>query len=179
MIIAVFGLPGSGKSYFARSLADQLNACYISSDQVRKDLFPSPSYTEKEKERVYRELYNNMYDFLHRRQPLVMDATFYRKDLREQFNLEAESIGCQIAWIEIRADDKLVRERLSLPRANSDADYEVHTLIKGSFQPMIEPHLVLHSSNTNLDDMLVKALEYVSKYKPRNEVLLRTKNAIP
>jgi len=35
MIIIVFGLPGSGKSYFASKLAERINARYINSDVIR------------------------------------------------------------------------------------------------------------------------------------------------
>ena len=38
MLIAVMGLPGSGKSYFAHKLAGKLKAIYIGSDQVREKL---------------------------------------------------------------------------------------------------------------------------------------------
>ena len=170
MIIAVFGLPGSGKSYFAKALAERIDAYYVSSDAIRKKYYPVPSYSEEEKRKVYRQLYNIAYDYLHRRQPLVMDATFFKKDIRDQFNRAAESIECEIAWIEIRADDEVVRRRLSLPRKDSDADYAVHSMIKETFQDMREPHLVLESSDSNLEDMISAALKYLEKYKPRNEV---------
>jgi predicted kinase len=47
MTVIVFGLPGSGKSYFATRLAELLNASYISSDQLRMQLYAKRTYTEK------------------------------------------------------------------------------------------------------------------------------------
>ncbi|MEJ2004124.1 MAG: ATP-binding protein [Cyclobacteriaceae bacterium] len=170
MIIAVFGLPGSGKSYFARELAKRIDAHYESSDVIRKQLFSDPSYSDEEKKKVYQELCRIMYDYLHCRQPLVLDATFFKRDIRAQFRQASNSVGCTIAWIEIKASDQTVRNRLSTPRTNSDADYEVHTKIREVFQPMREPHLVLVSTDDNLDSMIGSALDYLERFKPRNEV---------
>jgi len=170
MIIAVFGLPGSGKSYFASALARRIGAHHVSSDAIRKALFPEPTYSDSEKEAVYRELYNTMYDFLHRRQPLVMDATFYKKHIRDQFNKEAASIGCEIAWIEIRAYDQTIRKRLATPREDSDADYDVHKLIRDTFDPMRKPHLILVSSDDNLEAMLSSAEFFIERFKPKRQL---------
>lgn len=54
----VTGLPGSGKSTIARRLHAKLNsrgvASYVlSTDELRKVITPSPSYSEDERERVY------------------------------------------------------------------------------------------------------------------------------
>ena len=46
--IAVSGLPGTGKSYFSRKLAERLPFLILESDALRKLLFPSPAYTAQE-----------------------------------------------------------------------------------------------------------------------------------
>lgn len=56
MVVLVMGLPGSGKSYLARRLAELIGATYISSDRVRRDLFPAARYTAEEKAGVYEEM---------------------------------------------------------------------------------------------------------------------------
>ncbi|MCA6074543.1 AAA family ATPase [Fulvivirga sedimenti] len=170
MIVAVFGLPGSGKSYFARKLAERLEGTYISSDSLRRELFNSPTYSHDEKLAVYRKMLAIMYDYLHRREPLVMDATFFTREIRDPFNHEAESIGCRIAWIEIRAEDTLIRTRLNVNRPESDADYPIHLLIKKNFQPMRREHLTLDSTNENLDEMIKRALKYLEDFKPATTV---------
>ncbi len=169
MIVAVFGLPGSGKSFFAKSLAKKLDAYLINSDGIRRELYPSPTYRKDEKLTVYRKMLAVMYDFLHRRQSLVMDATFYTREIREQFEREADAIGCKIAWIELRAEDTLSRKRLKEKREESDADYSIHLLIKSEFEPMKKEHLILHSTNENLDEMMQRALEYLENFKPVTE----------
>ncbi len=60
VIVIVFGLPGSGKSYFASRLAEMLKAEYINSDIVRKQLLTQKTYSEKEKLSVYDSMLEKM-----------------------------------------------------------------------------------------------------------------------
>ena len=76
MIVIVFGLPGSGKSFFARRFAAMIDAVYINSDRVRKKLVVSRTYVEKEKLAVYNEMFAQMKEVLKHNKNLVLDATF-------------------------------------------------------------------------------------------------------
>lgn len=74
MIIIVFGLPGSGKSYFASRLAKMINAGYVSSDKVRKELFKESVYSEQEKRAVYDKMLQQMEQAIQQKNNLVLDA---------------------------------------------------------------------------------------------------------
>ena len=50
--IIVSGLPGSGKSYLCRRLAERLELPVIESDALRRLLFPSPDHGRRESERL-------------------------------------------------------------------------------------------------------------------------------
>ena len=60
MVILVLGLPGSGKSYFAGRLAQKINAEYLNSDQIRKEMFQGRTYSDSEKAKVYEALLQKM-----------------------------------------------------------------------------------------------------------------------
>jgi predicted kinase len=47
-IICLYGFPGSGKSYVARNLADEIQLAHVSSDRIRSELFQSPRYDPQE-----------------------------------------------------------------------------------------------------------------------------------
>lgn len=159
MIIVVFGLPGSGKSYFAKQLAKRLNAVYISSDQVRKTRFANLNYTLAEKKLVYGKMILLGKKALSTGKMIIMDGTFYLKSLRKMITDEFENQ--RIHFIEVTASDSLIKERTSKKRAFSDADFRVHKKIKRVFQPMKTPHLTLTSTNDNLDEMLNKADDHI------------------
>lgn len=161
MVVIVFGLPGSGKSYFARRLAELINADYINSDVVRQELLNKKTYSEQEKLFVYNEMVNRMKARMKQNRNVIIDATFYKHDIRKLFTREAK-IKNEVAFIEVVADEAVISERLKTPRAESDADFEVYKKIKEQWQPLQQPHLVLQSTNDNIGEMLHKASDYLN-----------------
>lgn len=160
MIVIVFGLPGSGKSYFASRLAKIINAGYINSDRLRKEMFKDRTYSEQEKAAVYRTMLEKMKEAMNRNRDLVLDATFHKNETRKLFIQEAERKG-GIFFIEVKADENIIKERLKEERPYSEADFEVYNFIRQHYEPMNERHLIVESTNKNLDNMLQKAVDYL------------------
>ncbi|HEY8512254.1 MAG TPA: ATP-binding protein [Cyclobacteriaceae bacterium] len=154
-IVAVCGLPGSGKSYFAARLAERLKAVYFSSDKIRREMFSQRTYSDAEKRDVYREMIRRAQ--AHVDQSIVFDATFYRNDIRAMFN----DAFPNLIWMMVSADDDVIRERLAKPRTDSEADLRVHELIRSQWEPLEGEFLTLHSTSDNIDDMLDRAIQYL------------------
>jgi len=160
MVIIVFGLPGSGKSFFASELAKMINADYVNSDKVRKELFKKRDYSDQEKGMVYYAMLEQMKEAVKQKRNIVLDATFHKKAIREMF-VEAMKGISEIKFIEVCADENLIRERLKKPRQYSEADFEVYQIIKKQNEPLGEPHLILQSTDENIDYMLKRVSEYL------------------
>ncbi|HLI94041.1 MAG TPA: AAA family ATPase [Puia sp.] len=163
MIVIVLGLPGSGKSYFASRFSKLIHADYINSDRVRKSIFPARSYSEKEKASVYDEMFELMRQAIKQKKDLVLDATFYKNDIRRKFIDEA---GGDLVLIEVAAEEAIIKERLKQKREDSDADFEVYQLIKKRWEPLQGHRLILISFNNNIEEMLHEAMVYL---KLRND----------
>ena len=162
MIIAVFGLPGSGKSYFAERLSKEIGAEYVNSDRLRKAMFPKRTYSEAEKEAVYAAMLGKMQIAIKEKRDIVMDATFH-KDQRRKALLKELSGKENIYFIEMRADDEVIRQRLKKERIDSDADFSVYSLLLTEWEPMKEEHLLLHSTDDNIEQLLEDGLKYLRK----------------
>ena len=161
MIVIVFGLPGSGKTYFAKHVAEMLGAIYISSDKLRKELFATPSYSSQERMLVYDEMLRRTMQAAEHGKEVVLDATFYTNELREKF-IKAVQRTTHVFLIEVFADEDLIKERLANPREDSDADFEVYKMLKSKWETFGEDHhLVLQSNNTNITDMLERTADYL------------------
>jgi predicted kinase len=162
MVITVFGLPGSGKTYFAKRLALQLHADYINSDELRVSMFSNRTYTDAEKLVVYDAILQGMKRAVEKKKDVVLDATFYKKEVRQKFELAAKYLDAKMVYIEITADEEVISERLQKPRAFSEADYDVYLKVKAMAQPLNKDHLVLVSTNNNLSSMMEDALHYIN-----------------
>ena len=160
MIVMVFGLPGSGKSYFASRLAKMINAGYVNSDRLRKEMFKNRTYSAQEKAAVYHAMLEKMKEAVDQRKNLVLDATFHKNETRKPFLQEIKGKD-KIFFIEVWAAENIARERLKESRPYSEADFEVYKLIRQHWETLNEPHLMLESTNENIDNMLQKAAEYL------------------
>ncbi|MEO9021965.1 MAG: ATP-binding protein [Ginsengibacter sp.] len=165
IIVIVFGLPGSGKSYFAERLAKKIHATYINSDQSRMEMYKKRTYSETEKKAVYHAMLDKMNDAISQNKSVILDATFHKESTRNIFTKKAPG---KILFMEVWADDAIIRERLKKERVLSEADYKIHQLISQQWEPIEEEHLLLESTNDNVDIMLTTALKYLKNDKTGN-----------
>ncbi|MDX2247285.1 MAG: ATP-binding protein [Bacteroidia bacterium] len=156
--IIVFGLPGSGKSLFAEALATRLSATYLSSDQIRLSFSQENRYGESAKRAIYEAMKTRTMDARNKGETVVADATFFRQDLREYF---IRDLPGRVFFLEIYADESVIRSRLKTKRRFSEADFEVFQKIKSAFEPLKEPHLSLDSGSLTIEEMLREAESYL------------------
>jgi adenylylsulfate kinase len=84
----VTGVPGSGKSTLARAAAQQLRASdtavhVLELDEVRKFLTPAPTYSDAERDVVYRGLVYLARTLAEAGRPVIIDATAHRRAWRD------------------------------------------------------------------------------------------------
>jgi predicted kinase len=53
LIVLVCGLPGVGKTSVSKELAKLTRWTILSTDKIRKELFPNPTYSTEEKRLIY------------------------------------------------------------------------------------------------------------------------------
>ncbi len=166
-MILVCGLPGSGKTYFASRLAQSIDAIHLSSDTMRRASGKWEIYDEATKATIYDAMLFRASALVTDGKVVVLDATFYKKDIRDQFVRAAMRLGAKYALIEIRASEETIRQRITQPRKDSRADFDVYLKIRDAFEEITGDHLVLHSDDAGIDEMLVTAIEYLrSREKP-------------
>lgn len=164
-LLIVFGLPGSGKSFFAKRLASKFDAEYINSDQLRKELNLSGKYSLMDKSIVYKEMEKLAEGYIQSNRFVVVDATFHLQEFRDKFISLSKRLFCPFYMIEIVADDELIKKRVSMPRKDSEADYAVFQLLKKEFDSVDSPHLTIRSTGDNIDQMIDLACTYIMEKK--------------
>jgi len=125
-------------------------------------MFPGKkTYLLNEKVPVYNEMLRRMKEMLKENRNLVLDATFYKSDIRIKFINEAKP-NEKISFIEVRANESVISERLKKTRTVSEADFEVYNKIKIEWEPFNQVHLILQSTDDNIEEILHKAAFYLN-----------------
>jgi len=145
MLIIMAGLPGTGKSTVAKQLAKKINGVVLRSDVVRKELFARPTYSAKETDEVYVELFDRARSALP--SPVILDATFSERRHRKAAQKEALALKIPFTIVLTDAPESVVRERIAM-RANdpSDATFVNYLEKKAAFEPLEELHFRIDTS---------------------------------
>jgi predicted kinase len=146
MLVLIAGLPGTGKTTIARAFAALQGATHLNSDALRRQMGLMGHYSAAEKARVYDTLLARARTALLRGETVVVDSTFFQETIRHPFRTLAAECGAALHWVEIRADEATLRQRLQAPRPDSEADFGVYESIRDQFEPLQEPHLLLDST---------------------------------
>ena len=154
MLIFVTGLPGTGKTTFARALARSLKAVHLNTDIIRDLLNMRGMYDDASKMKVYEELLKKTDETLQYGHSVIVDGTFYKMEVRQPFIDVGVKYNKRIEWIEIKANEQIIAERVSQKRTYSEADYEVYLYIKSIYEPLQKAHLTLWSDQHDIEEMI-------------------------
>ncbi|MBI2860424.1 MAG: ATP-binding protein [Chloroflexi bacterium] len=165
--VVVSGLPGSGKSYFCRKLAERAPFLILESDVLRKALFPRPSYTPDENTRLFQGVHHLIEDLLKRSIPVILDATNLSEQHRERLYSIAERLDARLILVRVEAPQELVRERLTARTAGKDresrseAGWNVYQKMRPAVQKIRRRHYVVDTSRdiTPVIDKIVREIE--------------------
>ncbi len=145
-LVLVSGLPGTGKSTLARSLAEKAHFEVIRSDVIRKEIFTAESsepsgslYTSDRTQRIYDECLQRARRLLQAGKRVIIDATFQRDQDRQAFLQLAIDCGSRAIWLECTASAEITKQRIDARHGDaSDADWSVYQLVSSRWQPSSE-----------------------------------------
>jgi adenylylsulfate kinase len=124
--IWITGVPGSGKSVLARAAAETLRARGVPAkvlelDALRKTLTPAPTYSDNEREAVYRLLAFMAATLVEAGVPVIVDATAHRRQWRQL----ARELIPSFAEVQLECPLPLARER-EAARATGNAPRAIY-----------------------------------------------------
>lgn len=145
-LVIVSGLPGTGKSYISRQLAQRIPLAVVESDAMRKALVPAPRHTAEESARLFAAIHGLIDALLAENIPVLLDATTLLEAHREPLYEIAERRKAWVALVLTAAPSEVVRRRLdNRPRQahrddSSEADWNVYERMRYAQEPTSRPH---------------------------------------
>jgi predicted kinase len=111
LFIMLYGLPGSGKTFFARQLCDTLAAVHVYDDRIRAELFETPTHNKQENH-VVTSLMNYMSgEFLSAGVSVIYDTHVMRTSQRRALRNMATRAGAEtiLVWLQIDSESAFSR----------------------------------------------------------------------
>ncbi len=160
VIVVIVGLPGTGKSTLARSIArKRANFAHIASDKIRKSLLeplltqsgklPEEGYRGDVSDLVYQTLAETAILLSRLGRSVIVDATFHRRSRRNEFASRMHMAGLKVKWIVTTLSKDRVVARLSRRRPNrrsSDANVDVFEVVSKQWEDLCPPYLTVKTS---------------------------------
>lgn len=151
-LVALCGLPGAGKSHFARELVSRVPMTVLSSDRLRKALVGQPKYTAGESSRLFAACHRLIEELLREGRKVLFDATNLNERFREPLYDITDRLDVPLALVHLTAPNGVIRRRLT-GRANgdtdssfSDADWIIYCRLKPLEQPIARSHYAVDTS---------------------------------
>jgi predicted kinase len=176
-LILMHGVSGSGKTWHSQKLLEGLGAVRLRSDVERKRLFglaphessaavPGGIYTREAGERTLARLLELARGLLAAGFPVIVDATFLKRDWRDPFAALADELRVPWHIAAAEADPAVLRERVARRqregRDASEAGLDVLEAQLASLEPFADherPHVLRLNEDTELASHLQKTAQ--------------------
>ena len=174
--IWITGLPGSGKSVLARRAAAELSARgepvrVLELDEIRQTLTPSPTYSDAERDVVYRALACMASLLTEAGVPVIIDATAHRRAWRDAARAAIPRFG----EVQLVCPSEICREReRTRPPGHAPRGIYARAGRPGAtvpgvdvpYEPALAPELVIHTARQGVTEAAARIVALARELAP-------------
>jgi predicted kinase len=170
LLIYTIGLPGSGKTTFARQLAEKINAVHLYGDKIGFEHWGAPTFSAEETRMVYFEMDDMATENLSTGKSVVYDASSNSLASRSRLVELAAELDCVAIGLWIQVDETLARERSSEIRISEFAENYFRIIPEAVFDRAVDvfqpPHtneiVYTVSGSDSFEEQLKKLTELLA-----------------
>ncbi len=153
-----------GKTSISKELAKLTKWVVLSTDKIRKDLIPNPTYSTQEKRLIY-DVLVLIAKYLHESGTnCILDGTFNTKYSIEEIKKKLNLTSQQICIVECICPEDIVIARIKNRKNDySDADASIYRSMKATYQPIEEEHIVVDTSQQPPSINAAKIINHISR----------------
>lgn len=107
----LMGLPGAGKTTLAKHIQSITKAARLSSDDYRVNIFPHPSFSQKEHDDLYAILNHSTEHLLASGRDVIYDANLNRKEHRQEKYHLAKKLQARVILWWVKTPETLAKSR--------------------------------------------------------------------
>jgi adenylylsulfate kinase len=169
LVLWITGLPGSGKSTITEGITKSYpDFVILRMDEVRRFMTPTPSYSEDEREIVYRAIVYMAKMLSELKHNVIIDATGNKRRWRE---LARENIT-NFAEIYIKCPIDICQKRETERLNSHSAPKDIYKKgLEGSpvpgvsvpYEEPLNPELTVDTSILDAETCIIKALDFISE----------------
>jgi predicted kinase len=156
ILVCLYGFPGSGKSYVARKLAENVQMAHVSADRIRSELFEHPRYDSQENAIVAHLMNYMSEEFLAAGVSVVYDTNAMRLAQRRNLRALARKNRSEylLIWLQIDIESGFARTQNRDRRTSDDRYAQPQTRLSYDKQlaalqnPQAEDYLVISGKHT-------------------------------
>lgn len=176
VLVAMAGLPGTGKSTLAARLAAAVGGVVLSKDVVRSALFPPPvlDYSAAQDDVAMSAVFAAA-ELLLRSDPgrvVILDGRTFRKASQvAELLAVGRAAGQDPVMIECVCGESVARDRLDRDAATGlhpagNRTGALHAAVKATAEPLTVPRLVLDTGTLGPDEAVARALAHLRAGRP-------------
>jgi len=156
LLIVIIGLPGAGKSFFARHFSETFGAPLVSVDQLRFELFDTPKFNQLENGLLKRLTDIQLGELVKTRSSILIDGMFASRPERQELEQFAtqNDYGTLIVWVQTDEPTAKARTLRRSPKRPGDeyntklTPEQFTTFAKRFMPPTKEDYVVISGKHT-------------------------------
>ena len=157
LILMVIGVPGSGKSFFARQFSETFNAPIVSQDFVRSQIFVSPHYSREEDEVIQSICTQQIDELLKTEKTFLVDGGLNVRADRLTLAKQAKIAGYGVLTVWIQTDEPTSFTRATKRNSRRQGDLYSSSITEKQFDALMkqlsppsaqEPYVVISGKHT-------------------------------